>query len=579
MTTLTPVRKLTILAKDPGLRIGSQGPMVFAQVDVPAEILAPGPTGYRIKVVDYNATERRAYANRKEYQDASGALLDPFAAGAAETPADPGYQEGLIADPNFHSQNCYAIAMRTLGLFERALGRRISWSSGGHQLHIAPHAFAVANAFYSEPDRALMFGYFFADDGKPVFTALSHDVVAHETTHAILDGLRSRYTEPSGADQAAFHEGLSDIVAILSIFSLREVVAAGLGAPPTLPGPGEPMALIPADQVTAKAIRNSILLGIGAEIGGATGGGRRALRQSVSIEPDRAILDSAAMDAPHNRGEVLVAAMMRTFVELWTTRIAQLGTFPGGAYNLASVVDEGVKAASQLLQMAIRALDYCPPTDIDFGQFLAALLTADRELVPDDSRFAYRRTVKTSFGEYGIVPPKGACDAEGCWPGFERPEALSYSRSNSEALTRDLDECFRFLWENRAALGITERGYTEVVSVDMSLRIDPDGIPFREVICQYIQMGQFFGSELMTLLKIKPLPDGFTTRTSAELFGGGVVVFDQYGRVKYHIANRLLDGERQGRRLEYLRDTGQLGGRQDDARNRFAGLHLARMED
>lgn len=580
MPTLAPVRRLTILAKDPGLRIGEGGPMVFARVDVPAEILAPGPTGYRVKVVDYNATERRAYANRKVYQTGSGDLLDPFEPGPDESLTDPAYQQRLLADPNFHAQNCYTIAMRTLGLFERALGRRISWSSGGHQLHIAPHAFAIANAFYSEPDRALMFGYFYGRDGAPVFTALSHDVVAHEATHAILDGLRSRYTEPSGPDQAAFHEGFSDIVAILSIFSLREVVAAGLGMEPSLPGPKDPIKLIPAARVTAEAIRTSILLGIGAEIGGATGGGRRALRQSVGILPDRTILDRPEMAEPHNRGEVLVAATMHAFVHLWTSRIAQLGTFRGDTYNLSSVVDEGVKAASQLLQMAIRALDYCPPTDIGFGQFLAALLTADRELVPDDSRFGYRNTVKESFAAYGIAPPPG-CDEDGCWPRFDRPDALVYSRSNSEALTRDPDECFRFLWENRdwGRLDITERGYTEVVSVDTSLRIDPDGIPFRESICQYVQLGHFFGAELKTIVGIRELPEGFTTSSSADLLGGGVVVFDQYGRVKYHIANGLLDAERQRKRLEYLRDTGQLGGRRDDARSRFANLHLARMED
>lgn len=577
MNALQPVRKLTIIAKDPGLRLGASGSMVFAQVDVPAEILGPGPTGYRIKVVDYNATERRAYAARKVYQDGD-TLLDPFAPGPGETLFDIPYQARLIAEPNFHAQNCYAIAMRTLGLFERALGRRVSWSSDGHQLHIAPHAFALANAFYSEPDRSLMFGYFFQADGTPVFTALSHDVVAHETTHAVLDGLRTRFTEPSGPDQAAFHEGFADIVAILSIFSLPEVVAAGLGFDAKLPGVGEPMRLIPAENVTLEAIRASILLGIGAEIGMTTGGGRRALRQSVEIEPDPNILDLPEMAEPHNRGEVVVAAITYAFVEMWTARIARLGTFAGGGYNLASVVEEGAKAAAQLLQMAIRAIDYCPPTDIDFRQFLAALLTADRELVPDDTKFGYRALVREAFAGYGIVPPAGDTDAEGCWLHFARAEQLQYSRSNADALTRDPDECFRFLWENRDALGITERGYTQVASIDTSLRIDPDGIPFRETICQYVQLGHFFGSELMTLVGIKPLPDGFTTRSSADLLGGGIVVFDQYGRVKYHISNGLLDGPRQKRRLEYLRDTGQIGGRRDDARTRFADMHLARAE-
>jgi hypothetical protein len=578
MTALQPVRKLTIIAKDPGLRIGADGPMVFAQVDVPAEVLAPGPTGYRVKVVDYNATERRAYAAQQRYQ-AGDVLLDPFAPGKNETLLSPVYQARLIADPNFHAQNCYAIAMRTLGLFERALGRRIAWSSGGHQLHIAPHAFALANAFYSEPDRALMFGYFFASDGKAVFTALSHDVVAHETTHAVLDGLRTRYTEPSGPDQAAFHEGFADIVALLSIFSLREVVAAGLGVSDTLPGLGAPMQLIPAAKVTACAIRTSILLGIGAEIGLATGAGRGALRRSVEIAPDIAILDTLEMGEAHRRGEVVVAAVTHAFIELWTTRIAQLGTFADGGYNLSAVVDEGAKVAAQLLQMSIRAIDYCPPTDIDFGQFLTALLTADRELVPDDSRFGYRAAIQASFAAYGIVPPPGSSDAEGCWPRFAQTDQLKYSRSNAEALTRDPNECFRFLWENREALGITERGYTQVASIDTSLRIDPDGIPFRETICQYVQLGHFFGAELMAICNIKPLPDGFTTKSSVDLLGGGIVVFDQYGRVKYHIGNGLLDGPRQARRLEYLRDTGQIGGPRDDARNRFANMHLARMED
>ena len=43
--------------------------------------------------------------------------------------------------------------------FERALGRRLSWSFGGHQIKVAPHAFAEANAFYSPEnvDRVVTF--------------------------------------------------------------------------------------------------------------------------------------------------------------------------------------------------------------------------------------------------------------------------------------------------------------------------------------------------------------------------------------------------------------------------------------
>src|SRR6202795_4719337 len=107
------------------------------------------------------------------------------------------------------------------------MGRRVGWSFDGHQIQIAPHAFCDANAFYAKEGQGLFFGYFPALAGKrQIFTCLSHEVVAHETTHALLDGLRERYTDPSSPDQAAFHEGFADVVALLSVFSLKNVVGA-----------------------------------------------------------------------------------------------------------------------------------------------------------------------------------------------------------------------------------------------------------------------------------------------------------------------------------------------------------------
>lgn len=573
-----PTRKLTIIAKDPGFRLGGpDGPMVFAQAPVPAEILAKGPIGYRIKVVDYNATERRAYIDRQDYQLPSGELVDPFAPGPGETLLDPAYQARLLGDPNFHAQNAYAIAMRTLGAFERALGRRVGWSSGGHQLHIAPHAFAQANAFYSEPDRALLFGYFRRQDGSPVFTSLSHDIVAHETTHAILDGLRSRYTEPSGPDQAAFHEGFSDIVALLSIFSLPEVVAAAIGKAEELAVDDKVIKLVAADLLTPAAIRDSILLGMARQVGDELEPGqKKALRRSVQIGP----ADGAEMryaDDEHDRGEVFAAAMMNAFVKLWVDRIGELGRFNGDFYNLKSVVEEGARLAGQLLTMSIRALDYCPPTDIDFEQYLAGLLTADREVVPNDDRF-YRKTIRETFEAYGISPLGEACDAEGCWKrypylGHDAP-TLVYARSNYAAMTRSPDELFRFLWENRHALRINERAYTEVLSIDASSRAGPDGIAVHETVCQYVERLDIFGAEFKAYFGVER-PEGMSSRARITAYGGGVVILDQYGQVKYHIANRIMDGARQLRRAEYLFDTGQLG--ETDQRLRFGLTHQHRM--
>jgi hypothetical protein len=53
--------------------------------------------------------------------------------------------------------------------------------------------------------------------------------------------------------------------------------------------------------------------------------------------------------------------------------------------------------------MCIRALDYCPPVDITFGEYLRALITADRDLVPNDQRM-YRVAFVSGFRDRGIYP-------------------------------------------------------------------------------------------------------------------------------------------------------------------------------
>ena len=458
----------------------------------------------------------------------------------------------LLNDPRFHAQNAYAIVMRILARFERALGRRVSWSFRGHQLKVAPHAFADANAFYSKNDQALMFGYFAGANGETVFSCLAHDVVAHETTHALVDGLRERYTDPSSPDQAAFHEGFSDVVALLSVFALPDVVGALLD----LAGEkARDPSRVGKAHLEPDALRRSVLFGLAEQMGQEMSQVRgQALRRSALLKPSPEHLAKEEFKEPHRRGEILVAVMLNAFIEVWSGRLKELRQDDKWLLDRARVVEEGARAADYLLTMSIRALDYSPPVHLDFRDFICALLTADYEIRPDDSLYRFRHHLLQSFRRYGLAPSSpGTASEPGIWlpPILEVPgKALSYEGSHFESMQRDPDEVFRFIWENREVLRLHEGAFSRVLSVRPCLRIGEDGFALRETVAEYMQIIELEAKELRTL-KIEA-PAGMPPKTPVRLYGGGVLIFDEYGRVKFHIHNRINNAERQTERLKYL---------------------------
>jgi hypothetical protein len=622
MATQNRTQRFTIIAQDPSVRVPKKDEegreslaILTVQVDVPAEVLAPGPRGYRVQVIDYNSSTGELYTPLDYKTLGGGRYCDPFIDESDTT---------LLSNPTFHAQNVYAIIMRTLARFEYALGRRVSWSFNGHQLLVGPHAFAEANAFYSKRDRSLLFGYFpklreaaaareksnGRNGGGPgdapaaetswVFTCLSHDIVVHETTHAIVDGLRRRYTDPSSPEQAGFHEGLADVIALLSIFSLPGVVerVIDLGRPS-----GGDATRIALNNLTVEALRESIVLGLAEEFGSEasdekSGVRKSALRRSVDLAPPAELDPPRAPDyymaseeflEPHRRGELLVAAMMNAFLKVWSGRLKALGNAPvagqrrkrAGAVFLdrQRVVEEGAAAADYLLTMAIRALDYTPPTDLEFCDYLSAILTADYEIRPDDSKYRFREELLESFRAYGMNPTSKGTAEPGVW---EPPDAtLNYERTRFESLTRDPDEVFRFIWENRAELGLEEDAYTQVLSVRPCLRTNPDdGFALHETVAEYYQQINIEADELKQF-GIKAPPEMLARFRGREVtvYGGGVLIFDEFGRVKFHIRNRILNPDRQTRRLKYLWKYGYFNdpGAGGDSERRFAEMHRQRF--
>lgn len=547
-------REVSVLAQDPGVR--HDGRILTARVAVPWEELDPGPIGHRVQLVDYDASAQTLYRP---------------APVADEDFGPPAGDAAILGDPAFHARNAYALVMLTLGRFEYALGRRVSWGFAAHQLKVVPHAFEEPNAFYSREAQALLFGYYRGPQGL-VYTGLSHDIVVHETAHALLDGLRSRFLAPSSPDQAAFHEAFADLVALLSVFSLGDVLRHLI----VRDAAGDPAGLVRKDRVTAERLSQGVLLGLADEMTLDTDVARvNALRRSVTLEPAVDILDRPEFEEPHRRGEVLVAAVLRAFLDAWTRRLGSLGTIQGRYLHVDRVAEEGATIADVLLTMAIRALDYTPPIHVEFGDYLSALLTADSEVRASDERYGLRRGLLDWFAGYGITPASPRHD--GLW---RRPaHRLENEGVRFGSLQTDAIEMFRLIWRNRRALRLDPTAYTRVASVRPCVRTSPeDGLPLRETVAECLQYVSFPASELARYGLARPA--GMPDDTEVALEGGSTLVLDEYGRLKYEIYQRL-PGQGGGStrsaqaRLDYLWESGHFHPGSSFA-SRLATIHRLR---
>lgn len=412
-------RRLRVYAYDPSL--GQALPTVGinqATVTVPWESgLAPGPVGEYLEVVDVDPASGCCYAP-VDLDDPR--LIANDGLGPSET------------NPQFHQQMAYAVAMTTIQHFEKALGRVALWSPSFQRtangparkdgleehyvqrLRIYPHALRASNAFYSPERKALLLGYFSSTgsgdggQGELVFSALSHDIVAHETSHALLDGLHRRFREPTNPDVLAFHEAFADIVALFQHFSLPDSLREEIG------------------RSSGNLAQENLLAKLAVQFGQATGH-YGALRDSIgSMErdpdtgerrwkPTKPARDQyAASTEPHARGAVLVAAVFDAFLKIYERRAQApillatggTGVLPQGALQsgLADALTEVASTvAEHVLTMCIRGLDYCPPVDLTFADYLRALITADRELVPKDP-YSYRVAFVSAFAARGIFP-------------------------------------------------------------------------------------------------------------------------------------------------------------------------------
>ncbi|CAN0602296.1 unnamed protein product, partial [Ectocarpus sp. 12 AP-2014] len=214
--------------------------------------------------------------------------------------------------------------------------------------------------------------------------------------------MHPRFIEPSNPDMRALHEAFSDIVAIFQHFSHPEVLEDQIA------------------RTRGDLEKQSLLGALAQEFGEALGRGgalRDALGHVVdgewqTREPDNRILER--LTGPHARGAILVAAVFAAFLSIYRSRVADLfriasngrGILPDGEIDpdlVRRLASEAAKSARHILRICIRAMDYVPPVDVDFGDYLRAIVTADHDLYPEDDH-GYRRAIIEAFSAWGIVP-------------------------------------------------------------------------------------------------------------------------------------------------------------------------------
>jgi hypothetical protein len=540
-------RPLRIFTVDPSL---SKFEGATTTVNVPFEPLEPGPRGTFLVVDDVDGWRGVRYA--------AVDLDDPRVLMRSGRNPSP-------SDPQFHQQMVYAVCALVHATFRGALGRLPTWGVSAHgrgRLVVVPHAFEGRNAYYDPERGEIRFGYYFADEkttgrnlpGGYVFTCLSHDVVAHEVTHALLDGLRAHFAFPSGPDVLAFHEAFADLVAIFQRFSYSGVVKEAIRSS------------------RGRLGKSKTLTDLARQFGQTTGL-QRALRSAIGSGGDRASNERTDVHdtEPHARGAVLLAAVFDAFLEVFDrksaryVRLASNGTgvlpkghLPEGLVDM--LAEQASRLASQFLAICTRAIDYCPPVDVEFGEFLRAMITADYDLVPDDP-WGYREALIDAFGARGIFPrdvPNLSEDAL-LWRSSERPLAkvpdLSFAslrfrgdpgwpagddelRRQATALgtfvtQRDLLEVFGLVRDGDARLDGDPVDSPCVQSIRSSRRVGPDGQVVFDLVCEVAQR------------RSSRLADG----RSFDFYGGSTIILGPEGEVRYVIrkdvaSRRRLDQQR-----------------------------------
>jgi len=410
MADVAPHATVTLMLQDESLS-GDGGLTERRELPLDREVydrFLDGPTSRRIGIVDFDPDTGAALAPPARYTPSSNPKQDDY-------DADP----NKPASPAFLATNAYGTVFDTIRMFEEpeALGRKVTWAFPGEQLLVVPRAGEWANAVYDRATRSLQFYWFESDKLGRIYTALSRDIVAHESGHALLDAVVPSLHDGSTPESLAIHEAIADLVAVL--MSLRS-------------SPLRIRVLATTDNDISNATAFS---SIAERFGQAQLSPNEMPRQALRMLLNDNTMSTVDKTDPHPLSTVMSGLFYQTLVDVFET---------GKANNIADGMAVGPAAGKSLGSAAVifrklllRGIDYLPPGELTFADIGRATIAADAAADPGNDAFAtirqlfaqrfVDREIVTSIDQLAVETPAGLAIAPDRLPDIRDSDWAAYS--------------------------------------------------------------------------------------------------------------------------------------------------------
>ena len=411
-------------------------------IEVEEEAFLDGPISPRVAILDFEPGSGILAAAARYLPP-----QDPRQAGSYEIP-DPIEQGETEVHRITAAVSVFGAVHKTMRLFEEpdTLGRKVKWAFDAPQLLVVPRAGEWANAYYERESHSLQFFYFnHPDKPRQIHTAHSQDIVAHETAHALLDGIAPDLYGAITPQSLAIHEAIADLVALLVSLRCRQLTRAVL------------------EQKNGDISDSKVFSGLAEQFAGGLITNRHYLRELNN----ELKLSEVYAHEPHALSEVLSGLFYKVLMKAYGELRSEYDTGMTEDKNLVvnseeKYVEQRVKrrmpealgsaakalfvASERIKRTLIRGLDYLPPGDVSFADLGRAVLASDQASHPDSDRL--RNWIVDGFVERGIVKSRSELEVRTDY------QDKAVSRLNIDELVVSDFMAYDFAEKNAALLGI-----------------------------------------------------------------------------------------------------------------------------